>query len=120
LLDAEVILDSSFISGRLSICFYISDLAEWSLALDALDAGQKAEWLDTGNGPAIRIEPADDGSGVPVVLVEDASGSGVSATIPIALDNGWVEDQRERLREVTRIWPSEVLKTSPSTYEWRR
>lgn len=119
LLDAEIIVESSFISGRLSICFYLSDLEEWSLALDALGAGQDAEWLDNGNGPAIRIEAPNDDCDIPAIHIEDSSGSGTSATIPIVLNDGWVEEQREHLREVVRAWPSEVLKTSPGTYEWR-
>ncbi|MFB8173849.1 DUF5959 family protein [Kitasatospora purpeofusca] len=119
LLDAEIIVESSFIGGHLSICFYLSDLEEWSLALDALGAGQNVEWLDSGNGPVIRIELPDDDHDVPVVFVEDASGSGASATIPIVLGDGWIEEQREHLREVVRTWPSEVLKTSPGAYEWR-
>nr|BFD93716.1 hypothetical protein KitaXyl93_50760 [Kitasatospora sp. Xyl93] len=119
LLDAEIIVESSFIRGRLSICFYLSDLEEWSLALDALSAGQNVEWLDSGNGPAIRIDLPSDACDVPAVFIEDASGSGSLATIPIVLDDGWIEEQREHLREVVRNWPSEVLKTSPGTYEWR-
>lgn len=120
LLDAEIIVESSFISGRLHICFYPSALEAWSLALDALAAGQNVEWLDTGNGPVIRVELPNDNCDVPAVLVEDAPSSGTSATIPIALDDGWIEEQREHLREVVRTWPSEVLKTSPGAYEWRR
>lgn len=120
LLDAEIIVESSFISGHLNVSFYPSDLEVWSLALDALDAGQNVEWLDLGNGPVIRIELPNDDGDVPAVLVEDASGSCTSATIPIVLDDGWVEEQREHLRGVIRTWPSEVLQTSPGAYEWRR
>ncbi|MEU6280833.1 DUF5959 family protein [Streptomyces sp. NPDC047028] len=119
LLDAEIIVESSFISGRLDICFYPSDLEKWSLALDALGAGRDAEWLDLGNGPVIRIELPGDDRNYPSVLVEDGSGSCASATIPLALDDGWVEEQRTHLHEVMRAWPSEVLQTSPGAYEWR-
>lgn len=119
LLDAEIIVESSFISGRLDICFYLSDLEEWSLALESLGAGRDAEWLDNGNGSIIRIELPGNDSDVSAVLIEDASGSGTLAKIPIALDGGWIEEQREHLREVVRVWPSEVLKASPGTYEWR-
>jgi hypothetical protein len=119
LLDAEIIVESSFISGRLNICFYLSDLEEWSLALDALGAGQGAQWLDNGNGPVIRIELPNDDCEIPTVLIEDASGSGTLTTIPILLGDEWIKEQREHLREVMRAWPSEVLKTSPGAYEWR-
>ncbi|MFJ1956184.1 DUF5959 family protein [Streptomyces microflavus] len=119
LLDAEILVNSSFISGRLDICFHLSDLESWSTALDDLEIGRSVEWLDTGNGPVIRIQSADDDSDVPVFVVEDASGSGASAIIPIAVGGGWIERQREQLREVMRMWPSEVVKTSPGAYEWR-
>jgi hypothetical protein len=119
LLDAEIIVESSFISGRLNICFYLSDLEEWSMALDALGTGQGAQWLDNGNGPVIRIELPNNDCETAAVLIEDASGSGTLATIPLLLDDGWIKEQREHLREVMRAWPSEVLKTSPGTYKWR-
>lgn len=118
LLDAEAVVESSFVNGRLRICVYPSDLDAWASALDALAAGRGIEWLDTGNGPVVRIDMPDDD--VPTVTVEDASVSGTSATVPIAVDEGWIEEQREHLREVLRTWPSEVLKTSPGVYEWRR
>ncbi|RMB81736.1 DUF5959 family protein [Streptomyces shenzhenensis] len=119
LLDAVIIVESSFISGLLDICFYPSDLEEWSLALDALGAGQNVEWLDNGNGPVIGIKLPNEDCDVPAVLIADTSGSGTSATIPVVLDDGWIEEQREHLREVTQTWPSKVLKTSPGAYEWR-
>ncbi|MET9880681.1 DUF5959 family protein [Actinacidiphila glaucinigra] len=119
LLDAEIIVESSFIKGRLDVCFYLSALEEWSLALNTLSAGRNAEWLDSGNGPTIKIELPDDDCDVPSVFIEDASGSGTSAIIPIALNEGWIEEQRAHLREVMRTWPSEVLKTSSGAYEWR-
>ncbi|MFE2962659.1 DUF5959 family protein [Streptomyces sp. NPDC059340] len=119
LLDAEITLKSSFISGVLGVCFYHSDLDAWSLALDALGAGRNADWLDNGNGPVIRIELPNDHHDVPTVIVEDSSGSGTSAIIPVVLDDGWLDEQRNHLLEVVRTWPSEVLKTSPGAYEWR-
>ncbi|MFI5618664.1 DUF5959 family protein [Streptomyces sp. NPDC051567] len=120
LLDAEIFVESGFVHGRLGICFYISDLEQWSEALDDLAEGQEIEWLDNGNGPVVRIEFQEGDTGVPVVFVEDTSASGTVATIPMVLDEGWVEEQREHLRETLRTWPSEVLKTSPGAYEWRR
>ncbi|MFF2064438.1 DUF5959 family protein [Streptomyces sp. NPDC058200] len=119
LLDAELFVESSFISGRLAICFYPRDLKSWSQALDALAAGRKVEWLDQGNGPVIRMEFPGDAQGDLTVVVEDGSGSGVMATIPIALESGWIEEQRRHLHEVRQTWPSEVLETSPGAYVWR-
>ncbi|MBW8738224.1 DUF5959 family protein [Streptomyces sp. NBC_01538] len=120
LLDAEVVIETSFISGRLSICFYPSDLEAWSSTLDALEAGNGSDWLDTGNGPVISITFSEDDPTLPIVQIEDASGSGASVAIPIAVGNGWIEEQRARLLDVLRAWPSEVRETSPGAYEWRR
>lgn len=120
LLDAEAVVATSFISGHLSICFYPSDLEAWALVLDALDAGRNSDWLDTGNGPLIRISFSDGDPALLIVQVEDTSGSGASAAIPIAVDDAWIEEQRARLLEVLLAWPSEVRETSPGAYEWRR
>ncbi|MEU8512048.1 DUF5959 family protein [Kitasatospora sp. NPDC048722] len=119
LIDAKIIVESSFINGHLDICFYLSSLEEWSLALDSLGAGQSIEWLDNGNGPIVRIEFPNDDYDVPVVSIEDASGSGVSAVIPIALTGRWIEEQRGHLDRIMQAWPSKVLQTSPGAYEWR-
>ncbi|MFC5803362.1 DUF5959 family protein [Streptomyces formicae] len=119
LLDAELYVESSFISGRLAICFDPGDLQAWSQALDALATGHDIEWLDQGNDPVIKVEFSHDTQGDITVLVEDGSGSGAVAAIPIALDEGWIAEQRELLQEVLQAWPSEVLETSPGAYEWR-
>ncbi len=120
LLDAELIVESSFISGRIRICFYPPDLEKWALALDSLGTGRSIEWLDTGNGPTVRIEFPDGDTDSPTVLVEDGSSSGTTAAVPVALDSGWVQEQHEHLRKVLDTWPSEVLATSPGAYEWRK
>ncbi|MFJ1804964.1 MULTISPECIES: DUF5959 family protein [unclassified Streptomyces] len=120
LLDAEAVIESSFVNGRLDICFHPADLESWSRILDSLDVGRAADWLDTGNGPVIKIDFPEDDPRLPVIQVEDTSASGTSATIPITAGEGWVEEQRHRLNEVLQAWPSEVRRTSPGAYEWRR
>ncbi|MFF2522605.1 DUF5959 family protein [Streptomyces liangshanensis] len=119
LLDAEIVVESSFVRGRLRVGLYPADLASWSVVLDSLDRGQDAGWLDQGNGPVVRFEFSDDDRDCPTVLVEDASASGAYVGVPVALEGEWVEEQREHLREVERAWPSEVLVTAPGAYEWR-
>ncbi|MYZ35752.1 MULTISPECIES: DUF5959 family protein [unclassified Streptomyces] len=119
LMDAEIIVDSDFISGRFLVHFFLSDLKPWSLALHSLENGQNAEWLDMGNGPTIRIECAGSDDDDSIVFIEDTSGSGTTAIIPIALDPGWVQAQREHLNEAVKTWPMEVVKTSPGSYEWK-
>ncbi|MFI1708538.1 DUF5959 family protein [Streptomyces griseoruber] len=46
--------------------------------------------------------------------------SSVSVFLPLSLEDGWIGDQRKLLHLVRREWPSEVLRTSPGAYEWRR
>ncbi|WP_367323100.1 DUF5959 family protein [Streptomyces sp. HUAS ZL42] len=120
LLDAEIVIESSFVHGRLPVCFRPADLESWRLALDGLEAGQDLHWLDTGNGPTVNIEFSADEPGLPYVRIEDGSASGASAVLPVAVEDGWVQDLREQLDEVRRTWPSEVRETSPGAYEWNR
>ncbi|WP_333754258.1 DUF5959 family protein [Streptomyces sp. IBSBF 3352] len=68
----------------------------------------------------VRVQALDREHGTPTVHVEDVARSGISVSIPLSLEDGWIHDQRKRLRLVRRKWPSEVLKTSPGAYEWRR
>ncbi|MBV6696616.1 DUF5959 family protein [Kitasatospora aureofaciens] len=120
LLDAEVVLETSFISGRLAICCCPADLNAWSQALDALGAGRDIEWLDLGNGPVIRIEAFNEEQETPVVTIEDGWASCTTAVVPLDLADGWVDEQRRLLDDVVRIWPSETRQTAPGVYEWRR
>jgi hypothetical protein len=120
LLDAEILVETSFIRGRLSICFYPANLEEWSRCLAALRAGQDVEWLNQGNGPMIRVEWPEDNGEIVLIHVQDATGSGASASIPIVLESDWIQQHQELLDTVRQTWPSEVLVTSPGAYEWNR
>ncbi|XHM65151.1 DUF5959 family protein [Streptomyces nigra] len=120
LLDAEVLIESGFVSGRLDLGLYPDDLDGWSRALDVLAAGGDIRWPDDDRSPEIRVRALDREHETPTVHVEDVARSGISVSIPLSLEDGWIHDQRKRLRLVRREWPSEVLKTSPGAYEWRR
>ncbi|MEV3999355.1 DUF5959 family protein [Streptomyces halstedii] len=120
LLDAEIFMTSSFICGRLDICLRPAELEEWSHCLAALCAGQDIEWLDQGNGPTIRIVWPEENYDIVTVQIEDASGSGASARIPIAPEGNWLGKQQELFDAVRQNWPSEVLQTGLGAYEWRR
>jgi hypothetical protein len=120
LLDAEVRVESGFVSGRLDLSLFPDDLDGWSLALDALAAGRDACWRDDDRSPGIRLRALDEEHGTPAVRIEDAAGSGTSLFLPLCLEDGWIDDQRKLLRRVRREWPSEVLRTSPGAYAWRR
>jgi hypothetical protein len=119
-LDAEVLITSSFVSGRLEMILFPSDLEDWSRALDHLAAGREICWRDDFHSPEIRIRPHDDVHGTPAVRVEDPSSSCVSVFLPMNLEEGWIDEQRGLLDRVVREWPSEVLRSPPGVYEWRR
>ncbi|MFJ9020745.1 DUF5959 family protein [Streptomyces sp. NPDC102259] len=119
LMDAEIIVDSDFLSGRFPVHFFLSDLTSWSLALESLENGQNAEWLDMGNGSTLRIESARSDDDDSTVTIEDTSGSGMTVIIPMALDTGWARAQREHLDQTLKAWPMEVTETSPGSYQWK-
>ncbi|MFD5503996.1 DUF5959 family protein [Streptomyces sp. NPDC127061] len=120
LLDAEVLVTSGFVSGRLAMALRPSDLASWSRALDRLSAGQDICWRDDDHSPEIRIQPYNEEHETVAVRVEDLGGSCVSVFIPLCLEEGWIDEQRRLLAQVRQEWPSEVLESSWGVYEWRR
>ncbi|MFE5862265.1 DUF5959 family protein [Streptomyces virginiae] len=119
-LDAEVLVTSSFIAGRLAMTLVPSDLEAWSRALDALAAGQNVCWRGDDHSPEIRIEPHDEEHECVAVRIEDLGRSCVSVVLPVGLEEGWIDRQRSLLDRVREQWPSEVLESSPGVYAWRR
>ncbi|MFE1318710.1 DUF5959 family protein [Kitasatospora phosalacinea] len=118
LLDAEVVVTSSFVTGSLSVRLLPSDLDRWGRSLDVLASGRETVWLEDAS-PEVRIRPLDEEHGTPTVLVEDLGRSCVSVLLPLALEAGWIDEQRRLLEQVRRSWPSEVHQPSPGVYEWR-
>ncbi|MFC7924552.1 DUF5959 family protein [Streptomyces cinereoruber] len=119
-LDAEVIVTSSFVGGRLAMSLSPSDLEEWSRALDLLAAGQDICWRDDDHSPEIKIQPYNEEHEAVAVRIEDLGSSCVSVFLPMSLEEGWIDEQRKLLGQVLQEWPSEVLESSPGAYEWRR
>lgn len=120
LLDAEVLVTSSFVSGRLAIALTPSDLEDWARALDRLAAGQDICWRDDDHSPEIRIQPYNEEHETVAVRVEDLGSSCVSVFIPLCLEEGWIDEQRRLLGLVRQEWPSEVLQPSWGVHAWRR
>ncbi|CAL9330893.1 DUF5959 family protein [Streptomyces sp. enrichment culture] len=118
--DAEAIVTSGFVSGRLAMSLSPADLEEWSRALDLLAAGQDVRWRDDDHSPEITIQPYHEEHETVAVRVEDLGGSCVSVFLPMSLEEGWIDEQRKLLGQVVQEWPSEVLESSPGAYEWRR
>ncbi|NGO83515.1 hypothetical protein GPA20_08160 [Streptomyces sp. 196(2019)] len=120
LLNAEVLIESGFVSGRLDLGLFPDDLAGWSRALDVLAAGGDVCWIDDDRSPEIRVQALNKQHETPAVHVEDVARSSISVFVPLCLEDGWIDDQRNLLQLAQREWPSEVLQTSPGAYEWRR
>ncbi|QCW79945.1 hypothetical protein EQG64_29800 [Streptomyces sp. S6] len=120
MLDAEIVVETSFTVGRLKIYFRHRDLMDWVDSLKSLEKGRDTEWLDQGNGPVIEIKVSDEKNGDIDISVTDGSGSGVRVSIPLALDDDWIDRQRDLLNDVLKAWPSEVMETSAGTYTWRQ
>ncbi|MCF4139034.1 DUF5959 family protein [Streptomyces sp. Tue 6430] len=115
-LTANVLVTTGFVSGQLEVRLSPSDLVAWETALDSLAAGRDISWMG-GRAPEIRIE-LEGGRGCPDVIVDDVPGSMATVTVPVALEEGWVDDQRRRSDEVRRRWPREVVEPSSGVYEW--
>ncbi|MFF6971100.1 MULTISPECIES: DUF5959 family protein [Streptomyces] len=120
LMDAYIVVDSDFIKGQFRVHFFLSSLDLWAAALKSLEGGRAAEWLDMGNGSAIRIECPKSENDDLVVCVEDASSSGATVIVPIAVERNWLQDHRDRLGAALEAWPAEVIENSPGSYEWKR
>ncbi|MHC3817522.1 DUF5959 family protein [Streptomyces sp. DT9] len=120
LLDAEVLVTSGFVSGRLAMALRPSDLESWARALDRLSAGQDICWRDDDHSPEIRIQPYNEEHETVAVRVEDLGSSCVSVFVPLCLEEGWIDEQRRLLVHVRQEWPSEVLESPWGVYEWRR
>ena|SRR5579871_4747475 len=118
-LRAEVLVESEFVTARLALCLAQLDLDAWERALGVLAEGRGVRWLDTGRTPELGIELTGQGHEA-AVTVRDVPQSGVSVRVPLALHDGWLADQRERLGLVRRAYPCEVVETSPNAYAWRR
>jgi hypothetical protein len=115
-LMASVLVTTGFVSGQLELWISPRDLVEWETALDSLATGQDIRWM--GNrAPEIRIRLKGE-RGCPDVIVDDEPVSMATVTVPVALGEGWIDDQRRRLDAVRRHWPREVVEPSFGVYQW--
>ncbi|MEV6552022.1 DUF5959 family protein [Streptomyces sp. NPDC051597] len=72
-LDAEIIVRTPFVSGRIDPVLSTSKLESWATALTRLDAGKDVVWMEWDRGPSISIQLTGE-RGCPEVVVEDESG----------------------------------------------
>ncbi|MCM1940340.1 DUF5959 family protein [Streptomyces sp. G3] len=118
-LDAELVITSAFVSGRLGLCLSPEVMDDWSTALNELSERQGICWTAM-NDAEIRIE-IDRQFSVPrpIVTVDDSGESGVSVRIVLDPGDGWVDELREHLGRVRQTWPNEVVTTPRSRNYWQ-
>ncbi|MFD4506459.1 DUF5959 family protein [Streptomyces sp. NPDC058457] len=80
-----------------------SKLDSWSDALNRLDAGEDAAWMEMSRGASLFIRLTGE-RGCPEVVVADESGSMVTVRVPIDLPDDWIADHRQRLHQLTKYW----------------
>ncbi|MFE9602884.1 DUF5959 family protein [Streptomyces hokutonensis] len=102
-LDAEIVVRTPFVSGRIDLVLYAAKLEAWAAALDRLDAGEDVAWMEMSRGPSIWIHLNGERD-CPEVVVEDESGSMVTVRVPIVPPDDWIADHHRRLREVLDHW----------------
>ncbi|GGS93791.1 MULTISPECIES: DUF5959 family protein [Streptomyces] len=102
-LDAEIVVRTPFVSGRVDVALYVARLESWADALDRLDAGEDVAWMEMSRGPSLFVQLAGE-YGCPEVIVEDESGSMVTVRVPLVPPEDWIADHRRRLRMVMDHW----------------
>lgn len=80
-LDAEIVVETPFVSGRIDLALYVSRLESWADALDRLDAGGDTAWMEMSSGPSIFIQLTGERD-CPEAVVEDEGGSMVTVRVP--------------------------------------
>ncbi|MFJ9691596.1 DUF5959 family protein [Kitasatospora sp. NPDC101183] len=102
-LDAEIVVRTPFVSGRIGLLLSASDLEHWADALDGLDGGEDIAWMEMSSGPSVFVQLSGERD-CPEVVVEDESGSMVTVRVPLVPPDGWIADHRRRLRAVMDHW----------------
>ncbi|MEU9497213.1 DUF5959 family protein [Streptomyces sp. NPDC048196] len=102
-LDAEIVVRTPFVSGRIDLVLSASKLEDWSHALNRLGAGEDGTWMEMSRGPSVFIQLIGERD-CPEVVVEDESGSMVTVRVPVVPPDDWIADHRQRLRRVLDHW----------------
>ncbi|RKS08533.1 hypothetical protein DFP74_4243 [Nocardiopsis sp. Huas11] len=99
--DACVVVRSGFVHGRVGLVVSPEDLDDWERCLDALQAGERAEWPRGERTAWVEVVPEE-----PVdVTVRDAPSTQIAVRMPIDDPSDWVQENRlrlDRLREAVQ------------------
>ncbi|WP_344384868.1 DUF5959 family protein [Streptomyces thermolineatus] len=102
-LAAEIVVETPFVTGRTRLILSDRKLRSWAEALDKLDAGEDAAWMEWDRGPSVLVRLTGDRD-CPEVVVDDESCSMVTVCVPVVLPDDWIEDHRARLRTLLDAW----------------
>ncbi|OKJ52586.1 DUF5959 family protein [Streptomyces sp. CB02261] len=118
-LDAELIITSAFVSGRLGLCLSPEVMDDWSTALNELPAREGIRWTVMGDTEILIDIDRRFSVARPIVTVDDGGESGVSVRVALDPGDGWLDELREQLGRVRRTWPNEVVMTLRSRDYWQ-
>lgn len=113
ILYADVLVSASFVDARLDVYLLQQDLDDWQRDLSDLAPGRQAA-IGGDRGLGLVLHMNEDGS--LRVAVEDPDR--LTTLVGILPEGNWVDEHQERLEQVRRTWPSEVIETAPMAYEW--
>uniref|UniRef100_A0AAU2UW27 DUF5959 family protein n=1 Tax=Streptomyces sp. NBC_00003 TaxID=2903608 RepID=A0AAU2UW27_9ACTN len=102
-LEAEIVVKTPFVSGRIDLVLYASKLESWADALNRLASGEDIAWMEMDRGPSIFIQLVGERE-CPEVVVDDESGSMVIVRVPLVPPDDWIADHQQRLHQVMSQW----------------
>lgn len=102
--DAEIRIRSDFVNASVRTGIFDEDIEEWGLLLDALeevmdeaseddDEVFAGDWPREGRTAYLRFVAEDS----LVIEVRDAPATGICVQVPLALDDDWIAEARDRL-----------------------
>ncbi|MEU5011033.1 DUF5959 family protein [Streptomyces sp. NPDC021749] len=112
-LRADVLVSTDFLDARLELFLSQRDLCVWEKELEGLVPGGNAG-VGNGRGLELGIRLNEDQS----VCVTVHDPDRLSTFLWLRPQDDWIEDHRARLARLRQVWPSEVIETAPSSYEW--
>ncbi|MFJ9691866.1 DUF5959 family protein [Kitasatospora sp. NPDC101183] len=112
-LHANVLVSASFVDARLDVYLSQHELDAWQQDLAALAPGRNA-CIGGDRGLTLGLHLHEDGW--LSITVDDPDR--LVAMLGARPDENWINDHHERVEQVRRTWPGEVVETSPGAYRW--
>ena len=120
LLEGQLEVWSTFISGTTRHVFFREDLRAWADVLDRLEAGESASWLaESGRTAEVHFDTSELPD-VWIIEVDEPLGARAKAEMVVDVRDGWIEALRGQLADVLEAYPEETVETSRGVRVWRR